>query len=100
MQVFPHHFISSLAVYMHTTGGMRSGNPDAAMSNPKHTFAPFEGTFYPKVGTIEYIKVQHRPFQCLLSVCVEEVKPGDEKTREMKKHQRLSWRNQTQRTRA
>ena len=78
MQVFPQHFISFFAVYMHTTGGMRSGDPDATISNPKaHTFAPFEGTFYPKVGTIECIKVHHRPFQCLLSVYVEEIKPGD-----------------------
>ena len=78
MQVFPQHFISFLAIYMRTAGGMGSGDPDATMSNPKaHTFAPFEGTFYPKVGTIECIKVHHRPFQCLLSVYVEEVKPGD-----------------------
>ena len=78
MQVFPQHFISFLAIYMHTTGGMGSSDPDPTMSNPKaHTFAPFEGTFYPKVGTIECIKVHHHPFQCLLSVCVEEVKPGD-----------------------
>ena len=78
MQVFPQGFISFLAVYMHTTGGMRSGDPDAAMSNPEaHTFAPFEGMFHPKVGTIECVKVHHRPFQCLLFVYVEEVKPGD-----------------------
>ena len=78
MQAFPQHFISFLAVYMQTTGGMRSGDPDATMSNPiAHTFAHFEGTFYPKVGTMECVKVHHRPFQCLLSVYVEEVKPGD-----------------------
>ena len=78
MQVFPQRFISFLAVYMHTTGGMRAGDPDVAMSNPKaHTFAPFEGTSNPKVGTIECIKVHHLPFQCLQSVYVEEVKPGN-----------------------
>ena len=78
MQVFPQGFIPFLAVCMHRTGSMRSGDPDAAMSNPKaHTFAPFEGTFYPKVGTIECVKVHHCPFQCLLSGYVEEVKPGD-----------------------
>ena len=53
MQVFPQHFISFLAVYMYTTGGMRAGDPDVAMSYPKaQTFAPFEGTSNPKVGTM------------------------------------------------
>ena len=63
MQVFPQGFISFLAVYMHTTGGMRSGDPDAAMSNPKaHTFASFEGTFYPTIGTKNVSKYTIVPF--------------------------------------
>ena len=73
----------------------------------------------PKVGTTECIKLHHRPFQCLLPIDVEEVKPGDllemaniywpnkaalnrhtPYHKEDKKRQRLNWRNQTQRTRA
>ena len=78
MQVFPQRFISFLAVYMHTTGGMRTGDPDVAISNPKaHTFTSFEGASNPKVGTIECIKVHHLPFQCLQSAYVEEAKPGN-----------------------
>ena len=63
---------------MHTTGGMIAVDPDVVMSNPKaHTFAPFEGTSNPKVGTTECIKVHNHPFQCLLPGYREEVKHVD-----------------------